>query len=114
MFKHVRKCFPWHERTRRKKEFLDKLKGTTTVRIRKNAPVGSIFVVSNYDTGDINTFYNINTNKWRSFGSCESIVTTYSNRSLEMHLSKLIQESTKENAIHIIDESHCVERIKPK
>lgn len=114
MFAHVRKWLPWQERTKRKKAFLDKLKGIQFIRIHKNAPVGSVFIVLNDNTGDVDTFCHINTNKWTSVKSGNSTVRTYSRRSLEKYLSKLIQEADNKKLIHFINDGDYIERIKPK
>jgi len=114
MFSHIRKWLPWLERERRKKEFLNKLKGTSLIHIRKNAPVGAVFVVFNHNTGDMNTFCNINTNKWACFGSDTLTAKVYSKRSLEMHLTKQIQEAGNENLIQFISDGGYIEKVKIK
>ena len=114
MFEHVRKWFPWRERARRKKEFLNQLKGSSLIHISKNVPVGAIFIVMNYPTGDMNTFCNINTNRWASFGSNGSTVITYSKRSLEMHLSKLIRKAGSDHLVEFINDGGYIERTKLK
>ena len=114
MFAHVRKWFPWRERARRKKEFLNQLKGSSLIHINKNVPVGAIFIVFNHPTGDMDTFCNIDTNKWVSFGSGKNIVTTYSKRSLEMHLSKLIRKVGSDHLVEIINDCGYIKRTKLK
>ncbi len=117
MFEHVRKWFPWRERAKRRKEFLNKLKGESTFKIKKNTPRSAIFMLMDNNTGGMDTYVYASDNRWAVCGSSLSItrknlVTTFTVRQLEIHLSKLVRESDP-NSIHIIDENCYLSRVKP-
>jgi len=111
MFSHVRKWFPWQERTRRKKEFLAKLKGEPAFQISKNTPTGATFVISNQRTGNLENYYCMGDNSW--IGIWDDKSKTFTSRQLELHLTKLKQEATKEYPVHIMGANQYISLVKP-
>ena len=116
MFAHVRKWFPWRERARRKKEFLDKLKGAPAFKVSKHTPVGAMFMLSNKNTGCLDSYFYTGDNRWAVCGTGprpgNNLSNTFTARQLEMHLTKLVREFGI-NSIHILGENRYLSRIKP-
>lgn len=97
----------WKTGKEKRLEFLDKLKGTSSFEVSKNAPIGAIFIVTNQNTGEVDSYICVNDNRWTVCGTGpvirNKLVNTFTTRQLEMHLSKLARGSDA-NSIHIIDQ----------
>lgn len=110
--------FSWLPEKKRKKEFLDKLKGIACFKVRPNIPVGATFMVLNKHKGIVDAYYCTAYNSWIRWGSTltkgDGLVQTYTDRQLEVHLTLLVKEANRKNAIDLIDESCCLEWIAPK
>lgn len=74
MFEHVRKWFPWHERAKRKTEFIKKLQeaghGQPKIRFKdaSKIPVGAMIIIQDDRDGSLLTAVYIGT-KWHMVGT---------------------------------------------
>ncbi len=94
----------WKTGKEKRREFLDKLKGTSSFEVSKNAPTGSIFMLTNKGTGGVESYVSVGGDRWILFGTNIRIGSnTFTRRQLEMHLTRLVRESDA-NSIHIMDQ----------
>ncbi len=107
----------WKTGKEKRQEFLDKLKGTTRFKVKKDVAIGTMFMISNKDTGHIDTYFCIADNNWIAWGSTpiknDQIGRNFTNHELEIYLNDMVQKATKENAIHLVDECCCLSWEKP-
>jgi len=116
MLKHISKFIPWKTDREKRQEFLDKLKGERTFQIRENPPTGAVFMLSNKDTGSIQSYVYLGSDRWVGVGGTgvgDGLLEAFTRRQLELHLTRLVREANNENSIHIINEGNYLTWIKP-
>lgn len=108
----------WKTGKEKRQEFLDKLKGEVTFQIKENPSAGATFMLANQDTGSIDSYVYLGSDRWVCWGEAtgigDELADVFTRIQLEMHLTKLVREATRENSIRIIDEGNYLTWVKPQ
>lgn len=108
----------WKTGKEKRQEFLDKLKGEITFQVKEDLSAGAEFMFLNKGTGVVDSYVYIGGDRWTCFGTGvrigDRLSDVFTRRQLEMHLTRLVREAKRENAIHIIDEGNYLTWAKPQ